>query len=204
MYKYPDAVLMVFCKAPIPGQVKTRLFPSITAYEAAQLHCELTEKTLQTTSQHRLCEVVLWCSPTIDHPFFAMLAEKYSLALQLQQGADLGERMPHAFAQTLSHKHSAVIIGCDCPSLKADDIDEALFQLSHGKHCVLAPAEDGGYVLIGLNRPEPKLFDSIPWGTDKVMELTRSKLRMLNLDFHELKTQWDVDTADDLARYRDK
>ena len=203
-YLYPDATIMVFCKAPIPGQVKTRLIPPLTAYEAARLHCELTEKTLETASQQRLCEVVLWCSPSIDQPFFTLLAEKYSLGLQLQQGADLGERMHHAFAQTLSNKRSAVIIGCDCPSLTSGDLGEALAELERGKHCVLAPAEDGGYVLIGLNRPQANLFTDMPWGTDKVMELTRSKLRTLNLDVHELKTQWDVDTADDLARYRSK
>lgn len=203
-YLYPDAAIMVFCKAPIPGRVKTRLIPPLTPETAAQLHCELTELTLQTATQNPLCEVALWCSPTIDHFFFSVLAEKCPVSLRLQQGADLGERMHHAFGQTLSHKRSAVIIGCDCPSLTNNDLDEALGQLSRGKPCVLAPAEDGGYVLIGLNRPQPRLFDDMPWGTDKVMALTRTRLQALKLDFHELKTQWDVDIADDLARYRDK
>jgi glycosyltransferase A (GT-A) superfamily protein (DUF2064 family) len=46
-YKYPDAVLMIFCKAPVAGQVKTRLTTEFTTEQAVQVHIELTKKTLQ-------------------------------------------------------------------------------------------------------------------------------------------------------------
>jgi uncharacterized protein len=203
MYVHTDAVIMVFCKAPIPGQVKTRLIPPLTGEEAAQLHCELTEKTLQTATQNRLCDVCLWCSPSIDHPFFSILAQTFTLDLHLQQGADLGERMHHAFCQALARYSSAIIIGCDCPSLTSDDLEQALNQLNQGKPCVIAPAEDGGYALLGLRQPQAALFDNMPWGTDKVLGLTRARLHSLNLDYHELNPQWDLDTPDDLKRYRD-
>ena len=203
MYKYPKAVLMVFCKAPIPGQVKTRLIPALSDEEAAQLHCELSELTIQKATQNSLCEVQLWCTPAIDHPFFTMLAQEYAIDLRLQQGADLGGRMHHAFAQTLSHKRSAIIIGCDSPSLTSDDLDQALGLLKQGKQCVFAPAEDGGYVLIGLKQPQPSLFDNMPWGTDKVLGMTRTRLHSLNLEHAELPTQWDLDTEDDLKRYQE-
>ncbi|MDA1342750.1 MAG: TIGR04282 family arsenosugar biosynthesis glycosyltransferase [Proteobacteria bacterium] len=202
MVKYPDAIIMVFCKTPTPGQVKTRLIPYLTGEEAAQLHCELTEKTLRTATQNRLCEVSVWCSPTIDHPFFTALAQTYSVDKHLQQGADLGERMRQAFDQVLTRFSSAIIIGCDCPSLTSDDLEQALGQLNQGKLCVLAPAEDGGYVLIGLKTPQAALFENMPWGTDKVLELTRVRLQSLSLDHHELDTQWDLDTVDNLKRYR--
>jgi uncharacterized protein len=202
MYLFPDAVIMVFCKAPIPGQVKTRLIPPLTGEEAAQLHCELTQKTLQTATQNHLCEVCVWCSPTIDHPFFTALAQTYSVDKHLQQGADLGERMHHAFGQALAQFSSAIIIGCDCPSLTNGDLEQGLSQLTQGKPSVLAPAEDGGYVLIGLKQPQPALFDNMPWGTDEVLGLTRVRLQSLSLDYHELDTQWDLDTVDDLKRYR--
>ena len=55
MTKYPDTSIMVFCKAPIPGRVKTRLLPTLTKDEAAQLHSELTEKTLQTAIGQPVC-----------------------------------------------------------------------------------------------------------------------------------------------------
>jgi uncharacterized protein len=203
MYLYPEAVIMLFCKAPILGQVKTRLIPSLTAEEAAQLHSELARMTLQTATQNRLCEVKLWCSPTIDHPFFEMLTQVYSVGRQLQKGTDLGDRMHYAFSQALARFSSAIIIGCDCPSLTSDDLDQALSQLAQGKQCVLSPAEDGGYVLIGLKQPQPTLFDNMPWGTGQVLGLTRARLLSLDLDYHELNTQWDLDTVDDLGRYRE-
>ena len=202
MLKYPGAVIMVFCKAPISGQVKTRLIPPLTPEEAARLHCELTEKTLQTATQDRLCDVGVWCSPFINHPFFKNLADSYSVTLHLQQGADLGARMHHAFCQALTRFGYAIIIGCDCPSLTSADLDTALNQLSQGKQCVLAPAEDGGYVLIGLMQPQPALFENMPWGTERVLGLTRAKLQTLNIDYTELDMQWDLDTKDDLERYR--
>ncbi|WP_411727136.1 TIGR04282 family arsenosugar biosynthesis glycosyltransferase [Methyloglobulus sp.] len=202
MYAYPEAVIMLFCKAPIPGQMKTRLIPPLTGEEAAQLHCELAEKTLQTATQNQLCEVQLWCSPPIDHPFFTTLTQVYSVDRQLQQGTDLGERMHHAFSQALARFSSAIVIGCDCPSFTSDDLEQALSQLNQGKPCVLAPAEDGGYVLIGLNQPQPSLFDNMPWGTGQVLGLTRARLQSLNLSYHELNTQWDLDTVDDLRRYQ--
>lgn len=201
MALYPDAVIMAFCKAPIPGQVKTRLIPLLTAEETAQLHCELTKKTIQTATQDQLCEVQVWCSPSVDHPFFTSLADSYSVELRLQQGADLGERMHHAFCQALAHFSSAIIIGCDCPSLTSDDLDQALVELTQGKYCVIAPAEDGGYVLIGLKQPQLGLFENMPWGTERVLELTRHRLQSLNIDHTELDTQWDLDTNDDLERY---
>jgi uncharacterized protein len=203
MYLYPEAVIMVFCKAPIPGQVKTRLIPPLTGEQAVQLHCELVEKTLQTVTQKRLCEVQLWCSPTIDQPFFTTLAQQYSLDRQQQQGSDLGERMHHAFGLALARFNAAIIIGCDCPSLTSDDLGQALSQLTQGKSCVIAPAEDGGYVLIGLKQPQPELFVNMPWGTKAVLNTTRARLQTLALEHHELTTQWDLDRPNDLKRYLD-
>ncbi|MBK8814754.1 MAG: TIGR04282 family arsenosugar biosynthesis glycosyltransferase [Methylococcaceae bacterium] len=202
MNRYPNAVIMVFCKAPVPGQVKTRLIPPLTNEEAASLHRELTEKTLQTVTENRLCDVQLWCSPSTEHPYFATLSQKYSVDLHLQQGADLGERMHQAFVQVLAKYKSAILIGCDCPSLKHSDVEQALIRLSQKTCCVISPAEDGGYVLIGLNSLQPTLFNEMPWGTNQILGMTRARSQSLSFDCIELDTQWDLDTADDLERYR--
>jgi len=201
-YKYPDAVLMVFCKAPIAGQVKTRLTTELTTEKARQVHIELTQRTLQLSTQSDLCPVQLWCTPSIDHPFFAASAQTYQVMLQQQQGGDLGERMNNAFCLALKKYSRALLIGCDCPSLTSQDLEEALTALNQKKSCVLAPAEDGGYVLIGLNHPHPELFAHMPWGTERVLEQTRARLKQFNLHYHALRQQWDIDTPGDLARYR--
>ncbi len=202
MYRYPDAVIMVFCKAPIPGQVKTRLIPPLSPEEAVQLHCELTGRTLQTATENGLCPVQLYCSPDLDHPYFIELAQGYKIERKLQRGNDLGERMRHAFDEALDKFNAAIIIGCDCPSLTSNNLDQALTYLTQNETCVIAPAEDGGYVLIGLTQPQAYLFNDIPWGTDEVLALTRVKLESLNVEHKELVSQWDVDTLEDLNRYR--
>jgi len=201
-YKYPDSILIIFCKAPIPGQVKTRLIPELTAEQAAELHIELSIKTLQRAVQSNLCPVQLWCSPTTDHEFFSKSKAAYPVALKQQQGADLGERMHNAFCSTLADYSHALLMGCDCPSLTEQDLEQALAALSRQNDVVLAPAEDGGYVLIGLNRPHPELFDNMPWGTARVLAQTRNRIERYKLRHHELSEQWDLDTPEDLERYR--
>ncbi|HEY5138989.1 MAG TPA: TIGR04282 family arsenosugar biosynthesis glycosyltransferase [Methylococcales bacterium] len=201
-YKYSDAVLMIFCKAPVAGQVKTRLTTELNAEQAMQVHIELTQRTLQLATLSHLCPVQLWCTPSTANPFFTASAKTYHVILQQQKGDDLGERMNHAFCLALNGYSRALIIGCDCPSLNEQDMEEALTALNQDDCCVFAPAEDGGYVLIGLNQPHPELFDNMPWGTGRVLEQTRTRIRQHNIRFHALRQQWDLDTPVDLARYR--
>ncbi len=193
---------MVFCKAPVPGQVKTRLMSELSALDAADVHKELSIRTLQLATQSQLCPVQLWCTPTIEHAFFNAAVLNYPVSLHQQRGSDLSEKMHHAFCSALSRYASALIIGCDCPSLTKQDLEQALAALVQPQTCVLAPAEDGGYVLIGLNQPQSELFKNISWGTEQVFEQTRARLASLNFQYVELRQQWDVDTPLDLIRYR--
>jgi rSAM/selenodomain-associated transferase 1 len=201
-HQYPDAVLLIFCKAPIAGQVKTRLLPTLTAEQAVQLHSELSLSTLQRATQYLLCPVQLWCTPSIEYDFFTTLSHTYPISLRLQQGRDLGERMNHALCTALKHYKRAVLIGCDCPSLTSQDLATAITMLNDQTTTVIAPAEDGGYVLIGLNRPHPELFTNMPWGSEQLMTVTRACCQQYQIAYHETLTQWDVDTPADLARYR--
>jgi rSAM/selenodomain-associated transferase 1 len=201
-YQYPNAVLMIFCKAPIPGQVKTRLIPELTAEQAAELHVELSIRTLQRAVQSNLCPVQLWCTPTTEHDFFTESEAAYPIVLKQQQGADLGERMHQAFCSALADYSHALLMGCDCPSLTEQDLEQALVALDQQNEVVLAPAQDGGYVLIGLSKPHSELFDNMPWGTSRVLELTRNRIERYQLRHYELSEQWDVDTPQDLERYR--
>lgn len=201
-YLYPDTALLIFCKAPIAGDVKTRLIPFLTAEQAAQLHIELSLRTLQRATQQPLCPVQLWCTPSIEHNFFIGVANDYSITRYKQQGEDLGERMNDALCSTLKHYKRAVLIGCDCPSLTTQDLVNAIMALNEQTTVVFAPAEDGGYVLIGLNRPQPELFINMPWGNSQLMAKTRTRCQQLGIVYQELAMQWDVDTPNDLRRYQ--
>lgn len=203
MNAYPDCVLMIFCKAPVPGQVKTRLMPDLTADQAADLHRELGIRTLELATSGQLCPVQLWCAPDTGHPFFTAAAADYPVSLKQQQGRDLGERMQNAFDSALTDYSGALLVGCDCPSLTKTDLEDALIALAVND-VVLSPAEDGGYVLIGLKRPCPELFAGMAWGTSDILTQTRNRIGRNRLRYHELKEQWDLDTPEDLLRYRNR
>ena len=200
-YQFSDSILLIFCKAPVAGQVKTRLQPLLSAEQAADAHRQLTQWTLDRAFQQPLCEVLLYCAPDTGHPFFEQCAKEYPLTLSVQRGGDLGKKMLNAFNEALSRYRHAILIGCDCPSLMVSDLQQALSALKNGNDAVIAPAEDGGYVLIGLNRPQPVLFENIGWGGDKVMAQTRQRATSASLAVHELTMQWDVDTPEDWTRF---
>lgn len=190
--------LLIFAKAPVPGQVKTRLIPSLGASGAAGLHQRLSERTIEMATAASVAPVELWCAPEIQHPFFLACQSRYDVALLSQTGADLGERMSNAINFALASARYVVLIGTDCPELSPDYLYDAFTVLEQGRDCVLGPAADGGYVLIGLTRPQPQLFENISWGTNQVLEQTRMQLRRLALSWHELPIRRDVDRPEDL------
>lgn len=199
-WEFPEARLMVFAKAPIAGEVKTRLIPLLGAKGAAGLHEQLCIKALGTAVAARLCPVQLWCAPATDHVFFETCQDRYGVGLHRQHGADLGARMAHAFEQVLQNSPFAIIIGTDCPSLTRQDLRDAMLALEQGHDAVISPAEDGGYVQLGLSKVTHTLFDGIRWGGNDVLDMTRARLRQLGWNWHELGSHWDVDRPEDVGR----
>jgi rSAM/selenodomain-associated transferase 1 len=198
----PEAILIVFARAPVPGRVKTRLAATIGSLAAAQLHAQLLERAVATAVAARAGVVELHCAPDARHPRFRSLAERYGIALRAQPRGDLGERMHRALARALRSAEAAVLIGSDCPALRAADLRRAVRLLREGSDAVFAPAADGGYVLVGLRRSAPRLFSGIAWGGARVMAATRDRLRRLGWSWRELRALWDVDRPADHARLR--
>ncbi len=197
--QFPDAVILVFAKAPIVGDVKTRLIPTLGAAAATDLHTQLVRHTLTTVVHADICPVQLWCAPNTRHVFFAECQRGFGVTLHEQQGSNLGARMAHAFDAALQEYPQAVIIGSDCPLLTAQDITTTLSVLRTNCNAVLGPAQDGGYVLLGLKQAPSALFDHIPWGTANVLALTHERLQQLQWRVTELAPHWDVDRPEDLA-----
>jgi len=94
------------------------------------------------------------------------------------------------------------VIGTDCPVLTAAHLQDAANVLRSGADVVVFPAEDGGYVLVGLRRPQPDLFTGMAWGSEDVMTETRRRLRHLGLSWREPTQLWDVDRPTDVRRMR--
>jgi rSAM/selenodomain-associated transferase 1 len=194
---------MVFCKAPVAGQVKTRLAHSLAgdaernAQLVARLHAQLAWHCLAAMTKRTLAKVELWCAPTVDHPFFLRCERELGVTLMKQEAGGLGERMARAFDHALSQSRYAVVVGTDCPVLDCNYIDVAFTCLQAEKGTVIGPAEDGGYVLLGLSRQQPALFKGIPWGEADVLEMTLARVKGR---LATLPVLWDVDRAADLRR----
>lgn len=192
------ACVVVFAKAPIPGEAKTRLIPAIGAEGAAMLHAALVERALESAASAGY-DVELCCTPDADHPFFEECAEVFDCTLSEQGGGDLGVRMLRAIDDVLTDFDVAVIVGADCPAVTPKHIQQAVSALAD-HDVALIPAEDGGYVLIAARRVAAAMFDQIDWGTDRVLAQQRDALQRVGLSFAELDTLWDVDRPEDLVR----
>jgi rSAM/selenodomain-associated transferase 1 len=184
-------MIIVFARAPVPGHAKTRLIPRLGAWRAARLQARLTLAALRTARAARCGPVELHGSAR--HAFFADKG-----TFRLQRGAHLGERMENAFRGALRRHRRVVLIGSDCPALRPADLRRAARWLQGGCDAVLAPAEDGGYALIGLRRLPPHLFEGIAWGGADVYSATVQRLGSAR--WRALRTVWDVDRPEDLDR----
>lgn len=201
MPKYSDK-LVIFAKAPVLGEVKTRLQPEYTAEQSLKLHEILVTRTLEKIKALENIEIELCCAPNRNSMFFLDCENNFPVRLTDQLGDELGERMAFTCSQALQTSNKVILVGTDCPELSMQDIESA-FQALDTHDAVIGPAADGGYVLIGLKQFSAELFSGFSWGTDTVLEQTRSVLKKLDWSWHELETRHDLDRPEDLKRFTD-
>ncbi|MCA3227671.1 MAG: TIGR04282 family arsenosugar biosynthesis glycosyltransferase, partial [Burkholderiales bacterium] len=132
------------------------------------------------------------------HPSVVAAARHHGVTVLPQQGADLGARMAHAAAHALAAPGvaAALVIGTDCPALRTAHLEQAAAALARHP-VVLVPAEDGGYVLLGLRAPQPALFEGVAWGGPQVLAATRQRIAAAGLRHVELPALPDLDTPAD-------
>ena len=209
----PDSIatpvrIAILAKAPLAGFAKTRLIPALGARVAARLQRAFVLRTVQVAQQANLGgSVQLWCAPSADQRFFRALQRTAGVDCRDQPAGDLGQRMQAAIAAAPG---PVLLVGTDCPALTVQHLRAAAAALQSGAAtgtgtgasagAVFIPAEDGGYVLVGLRQPQPGLFHGIDWSTERVMAQTRQRAQELSVALWELAPLWDVDTPHDLAR----
>lgn len=198
-YPYPGYRLIQFAKAPRAGEVKTRLQPVLGGEGCRALHARLVEHCFESLHRAAVAPVELAVTGG-DTGYFRQLAGKTATPVTLQAGSDLGERMLNAAAARLPGADGVIIVGSDCPFFSGDYLHRACRALAGGADCVLGPAEDGGYVLIGLRRADPLLFADIPWGAEQVLAMTRRRLSRLDWRWRELEPLADIDRPRDLQQ----
>jgi hypothetical protein len=195
--------LILFAKRPRLGAVKTRLVPRLQPEQVLALYTAFLQDQLRFVLSFygperavELCADGPWTVPAS----FARLPEELE---RTQQGAgDLGERMLRAFTRSRGNAAATVIVGADAPTLPHDHVTEAFRRLAAGVPAVVSPAEDGGYVLIGMAEPLPELLRGIPWGGGRVLEATRRQARQRAIRFEEIDPWYDVDDPGGLDRLR--
>lgn len=195
-----DVQLAVLAKRPIPGFAKTRLIATLGAKGAAQLQARLIRHTLTRAMDARLGRVQLWLAgePALALEAFPAPCARYEV--HQQPGGDLGERMGHIVRTAVQRGRWPILIGADCPVMTADYLQAAAAQLRAGAWAVIGPAEDGGYVLLGLRGECPGILADMPWGTSRVLDCTLERLQCEGLRYELLPTLWDLDRPDDLPR----
>ena len=196
-------------RIPEAGRVKTRLIPALGADAAAALHAALLDRTLRTVEAHSLetgidVEVRFTGgnAVSVDRYRNGQTASDRTAIWREQHGTDLGDRLHGAIhAASGEGAQAVVVIGTDCPDLSPEVLRSAWKSLEQ-TDVVLGPAEDGGYYLIGVKEPDPRLFTGIDWGTERVREQTLARCLESGRTVTQLSLLGDVDEAEDLIRCR--
>lgn len=197
------AALIVFARAPVAGQTKTRLIPALGPERAAQLYRCFALDTLESARRAPADVIAAAADPQHLDRLRALIGQACPEAVLIgQRGADLGERIANALHEALGLGHPrAVVIGTDSPDLPPERLAEAL-DLSAQRDLVLGPCFDGGYYLIAMQTVMPQLFRGIEWGSERVLADTIRRAQEMDLSTALLEPWHDVDTPDDLRALR--
>jgi uncharacterized protein len=202
----------VMAKAPLPGRAKTRLCPPLGPAQAAALSAaflrDITENIALASRSAPIRGYIAYAPAGDEASFTEHLADGTGLVL-----ADGSPPMPadvQGFGRCLLHAAQALfglgyaavcLVNSDSPTLPTDHVIQAASALlSSDERIVLGPADDGGYYLLGMQRPHPRLFADIAWSTSDVAAATRARADALGLEVVTLPAWYDVDDAASLDR----
>ncbi|MFZ2634475.1 MAG: TIGR04282 family arsenosugar biosynthesis glycosyltransferase [Desulfosalsimonadaceae bacterium] len=195
----PDSsCVILFVKAPVPGQVKTRMARRLGASAAALLYRCFVNDLVRKIDAENLVLRIFYDPPDAEAAIKSWLGEERAYALQT--GMDLGERMKQAFQQVFSAGiQRAVLVGSDLPDLPAEIVADALASL-HNTPAVIGPSRDGGYYLIGFRADTftPAVFDGVPWSSNRVLPTTLERFAAAGLPIRQIPEWRDIDTQEDL------
>jgi rSAM/selenodomain-associated transferase 1 len=187
--------LLIFAKNLIYGKIKTRLAATAGDQKAFNIYKDLLHYTQQVTQSLANEKIIFYSDYIEQQDIWSRGFQK-----QVQQGADLGERMQHAFNWAFANNHKeVVIIGTDCFELTSSIINKAFSALMK-YDVVIGPALDGGYYLLGMKKMYPGIFQHISWSSEKVLSQTIAFCKDQNLSYLLLEELSDLDDEKDLEK----
>jgi rSAM/selenodomain-associated transferase 1 len=196
----------VICKAPKPGASKTRLIPTLGAERAAALSraflIDLASVIVAVGEAHAARGYAV-CSPASAAEDLAAFLPP-SFGYLVETDAVLGGVLDRAAAALLAEGHASVIlVNGDSPTLPGDILIQAITALRRpGAQIVFSPALDGGYTLIGLTLRAPQVFADIPWSTNRVLEVSRTRATEAGLRVEMIDPWYDIDDEGSLEWLR--
>jgi len=193
-----NAALLVFAKVPRPGDVKTRLTPTLSASAAARLYRAFLRDTLRQVVRLD-ADVRLYLAPPLPEDGFD--AVPAGVTVHAQEGGGLGERMQRGVEATLAEGyHRVLLMGSDHPTLPLSFLREAGRALQGPNALCIGPTEDGGFYLLGMTAPVPELFEGMRYSHADVFADTLDRAKSTDADVTILPHWYDVDTPRDLRR----
>ena len=194
------AQIIVIAKAPVPGRVKTRLTPPFSPQQAARLAEAALADTLAAVAQVPAARHVI----ALDGVPGRWLPPGFDVVRQRGQGLD--ERIAAAMGEAYARLPvPVVLIGMDTPQVTPELLASAIRPLVRGTaDAVFGPAEDGGYWLLGLRRPDPCLVIGVPMSVALTGTTQLARLHGAGLRVHRMRCCTDVDNAADAAAVADE
>lgn len=191
--------LIVVAKQPAPGQTKTRLSPPLTLEQSSALYEAFLLDTLDQMRQVQEALRVIAYLPPDAQDYFQRFAPDFEMTPQ--EGPDLGSRLDHALTGYLSRGYKRVaIMDSDSPTLPSAYLSQAFKILAGGADVAIGPCEDGGYYLIGIKQPIPRLLREVRMSTPTVTADTIALAKEEGLSVSLLPMWYDVDDAESLGR----
>lgn len=193
--------LGIFVKAPVPGQVKTRLCPPLTVQDAASLYAAMLADTLRLAAASPAERILLFHDGGRPHEYLppTIAAALRGRAVELEQcPGDLGQRLDAAIRDAQSRGDlPLLLLGSDSPDLPAGMLEGTL-RAGAEYDVTLGPAADGGLWCIGLRRPAAGLFQGVPWSQATTGAALQQRAERLGLSRWTAPPWHDVDTWEDL------
>lgn len=186
-------------KQPIEGGTKTRLVPPFTFTEAANLSQALFMDTFDLVASIAAVDMAVGVTPPAAISYFQQITPQQTNLLPVE-GEDIGACLHAVTAELFTYGYQKVLaMNSDGPSLPAEYLSRAIGLLDN-HDVIFGPNDDGGYYLVGLLQPQPRLFQEISWSTQQVFKQSLTRSAELGLRIGILPSWYDVDTSEDFQR----
>ncbi|MFK7955068.1 MAG: TIGR04282 family arsenosugar biosynthesis glycosyltransferase [Lysobacterales bacterium] len=193
-----NTLVQVFARAPVLGEVKSRLTAGVGAERALDVYRQLLRFTLLQVASSGF-DLEVWMQGADGEAMSDLLTgSDMNVAVHTQAGGDLGQRMHHALVHGQKRYPRVLLVGSDCIDLSPGRLRLASDALERGADVVLGPSADGGYYLVAPAQSHSILFRDVQWGSSKVWGQSLERITRLGWTLTELPLGHDLDDVDDL------